>query len=47
MAKVIHYVEDVLEFLMYQSQKRSLTDREWRIIRGLNGWIENDDNYAD
>jgi hypothetical protein len=47
MCKVIHYVEDVLEFLMYQSQKRRLMDRELRILRGLNEWMENDDNYVD
>lgn len=45
MGRVIHYVEDMMEFLMYQSGKRILTKREMHILLGLSVWMENDDNY--
>lgn len=45
MGKVIRYVEDVMELLTYQSEKRKLTNKEMQIMYGLYGWMENDENY--
>ena len=47
MSKVIYYVEDVMELLMYKSQTRKLTDKEKYIFRGLNEWMKNDDEYTE